>query len=79
MSSSPPEQKSRFRKNVEDATVFAGAITVSVGAILQFGVVGLAAGCLVLSLAAAVVVSREEGFFVQHDERPVVTDGGRDR
>jgi hypothetical protein len=79
MSSSTPERKSRFRKNLEDATVFVGALAVSVVAIFQFGVVGLAAGCLVLSLAAAVVVSREEGFFVEHDERPVVTDGGRDR
>lgn len=72
-------QKSRFRKNVEDLAVFVGAVVLSLGAILQFGVVGLAAGCLVLSLAAAIVVGREEGFFVEHDERPVMADGGRDR
>jgi hypothetical protein len=79
MSSTPQESGSRFRKNVEDALAFAVAVALSVGAILQLGTVGLAVGCLLLSGAASVVVGREESVAADASDRPVATDGGRER
>lgn len=71
----------RRRKNVEDVLALGGAIVLAVAAILAFGPVGLAAGIVLLSAAAAVVVAREDGSHEPADQpttdERVVTDGGR--
>ena len=76
MSSTHSAAENRARKNLVDAFVFGGATVLSIAAILEFGPLGLAAGSVLLSAAAAIVVGREEGVTSPSDEA-LVTDGGR--
>lgn len=78
MSQQTAEVGNRTRKNVEDAVIFGTAVLLSAGAILQLGVLGLAVGSVFLSIAAAVVVGREETLTLSGHDHAVVTDGGRD-
>lgn len=83
MSSTPQDGSKRTRKKVEDVGVFAVATAGAVYTTVQMGPVGLGVGCILLSVAAAVVVARESGV---HDREPeasledvtVATDGGHE-
>jgi hypothetical protein len=82
MSSHPQAAPNRTRKKAEDVGVFALATAGAVYATLTMGPVGLGVGCILLSVAAGIVVAREDGV---HDPAPesspdptLATDGGRE-
>jgi len=81
MRSTPRSSENRFRKTLGAVGVFGAATAGAVYTTLTMRPIGLAAGCVLLSLAAAIVVGREDGVHDPADEpidHPVpVTDGGR--
>lgn len=80
MSSSTVESGDRIRGNAIDVLIFCVAVVLSVLAIVELGALGLGVGCVLLSGAAALVVSRQEGAVAEQEissNEDVVVDGGR--
>lgn len=82
MSSVPRAPEDRNRKTIEDVVVFGVASAGAVYTTLAMGPVGLGVACVLLSVAAAIVVGRENGVHEPADrptgDGPAVADGGRE-
>jgi hypothetical protein len=80
MSSQKVDSGNGIRENAVDVLLFVVAVVLSVYAIVEIGPYGLAVGSVLLSVAAALVVGRQEGTTPAEDARSedaLASDGGR--